>query len=221
MINFDFNWNVQGPKVLFLGAHPDDIEIGCGGTIIDLLKHYNNAEIYWVVFSGNEIRKKEAIKSANAFLKDIEKKTVIQKSFKENHFPYNGEKIRQVFSTVKSKFNPDVIFTHYRNDFHQDHRIISELTLNTFRDNIILEYEIPKYDGDLSKPQIFSPINKNILKSKVSLIIKYFQSQNDKFWFTEETFKSIARIRGIESKSKSGYAEAFYCRKIIWDFFSD
>ena len=214
MIDICFNWKNKAPKILLLGAHADDIEIGCLGTIHNLCSKYRNAEIYWVVFSANKIRREEAINSANSVVDKILKKKIIIKDFMENNFPYHGEKIKKYFDEIKIKFDPDIIFTPYHKDLHQDHRIISELTLNTFRNHMILEFEIPKYDGDMGKPQLFYPLNQETLNFKVLSLFKHFKSQANKPWFTEETFKAIARIRGIESKTD--FAEAFYCRKIVW-----
>jgi len=217
MIHFQFNWKEKAPKILLLGAHADDIEIGCGGTIYNLVSKYNNAEIYWVVFSGNEIRHKEAINSANSYIGNTLKKKIILTDFKENNFPYQGEKIKKYLSNITTKFEPDLIFTPYHKDLHQDHRTISELTLNAFRNHMILEYEIPKYDGDIGNPQLFCTLSQKALDFKVMSLFKYFESQSNKSWFTEDTFRAISRIRGIESKSNSGFAEAFYCRKIVWN----
>jgi len=201
--------------VLAVGAHPDDIEIGCGATLLKIIDEVPKTELYWVVFSGNERRQKEATESANNFLAKVKTKKVITKDFRESYFPYIGEKIKDYFEELEDDFRPDIIFTHYVNDAHQDHRLISSLTMNTFRDNLILEYEIPKYDGDLSMPNVYSHVNNFIAKRKISLIMNGFSSQKEKKWFNEETFRAILTLRGIESNSPTRYAEAFYCRKII------
>lgn len=207
---FTFN---QQPKILCLGAHPDDIEIGCGGTLLRIIDEVPRVELYWVVFSGNEIRQKEATESATNFLAKTKK--VITKNYRESYFPYVGDKIKDYFEELKNDFRPDIVFTHHINDAHQDHRVISNLTLNTFRDNLILEYEIPKYDGDLSKPNVYVWINKNVAKRKISLIINGFSSQKEKKWFNEETFQAILVLRGVESNSPTRHAEAFHCQKVI------
>jgi LmbE family N-acetylglucosaminyl deacetylase len=199
-------------KILCFGAHPDDIEIGCGGTILHLIDNYN-VEIFWIVLSGNEERKKEANKSANLFLNKSSMIEVKHKNFRENYFPQMGMELKNYFNTQK-KIAPDIIFTHYRNDIHQDHRLISEYTLNTFRDNIILEYEIPKYDGDLSNPNVYFQLNKKICENKINYILSSFKTQEKKDWFDKETFWSILRLRGLESKSPSKYAEAFHVKKM-------
>lgn len=205
----------QALKILCLGAHSDDVEIGCGGTILGLTKQYRNALFYWVVFSANEKRKKEAEESASAFLADAKRKTVIVKNFRDGFFPYVGAEIKEYFEELKGQVDPDLIFTHYRLDLHQDHHLVSDLTWNTFRNHLILEYEIPKYDGDFGSPNLFVHIDEAIAEKKIQHILHAFKSQADNQWFTEETFHSILRLRGIESNAPSGYAEAFYSRKTV------
>jgi LmbE family N-acetylglucosaminyl deacetylase len=202
-------------RVLCLGAHCDDIEIGCSGTILKLLSRHRSLAFQWVVFSSDEKRKNEAVTSAEIILRGASSKTISIKAFKESFFPYVGAEIKDDFEQLKRNFSPDLIFTHYRNDLHQDHRVISELTWNTFRDHFILEYEIPKYDGDLGTPNFFSPILENTCNEKVKTILDSFSTQSDKQWFSAETFYALMRLRGIECNAPSGYAEAFYCRKAI------
>ena len=203
-------------KVLCLGAHSDDLEIGCGGTILRLTEHYRNIVVYWVIFSADKIRRKEAVTSATTFLNKATKKQIVIKNFKDSFLPFAGSEIKVYFNRLKRQFSPDLIFTHYRHDLHQDHRLISELTWNTFRDHVILEYEIPKYDGDIGSPNMFIHLSEAICKRKISCIVNEFGSQRDKVWFSEETFYSILRLRGIESNAPSRYAEAFYFRKMIY-----
>jgi len=215
MLDLQINWGGMHPKILCLGAHADDIEIGCGGTLLNMLSTNIKPEICWVVFSANEKRKEEALESANYFLSNSAKKHVFIRDFKENFFPYNGGLIKEYFNELKGFFNPDIIFTHYRRDLHQDHRLIYDLTLNAYRDHLIFEYEIPKYDGDLGSPHVFVPLDERGLDDKIKSLFKYFQSQKVKPWFSEDTFLALPRLRGIESNSPSGYAEAFFCRKMI------
>ena len=203
------------PKVLCLGAHSDDIEIGSGGTILRLMRDYNNAVFYWVVLSGNGERKKEAMSSANALLRKAKEKTILIENHRDGFFPYIGAEIKEHFEALKQAFSPDLIFTHYRNDLHQDHRFVSNLTWNTFRDHLILEYEIPKYDGDLGAPNLFIHLEKNICDRKVAHLSRFFKSQLANQWFSQETFRALLRLRGNESNSPSRYAEAFFCRKIL------
>jgi LmbE family N-acetylglucosaminyl deacetylase len=202
-------------KILCLGSHCDDIEIGCGGTILKLIENYQNVIVYWVVFSSNEQRAEEATASANLFLKEIETKKIIIKNFRDGFLPFQGIEVKECFEQLKQEFAPDIIFTHHRDDRHQDHRLISELTWNTFRNHLILEYEIPKYDGDLGVPNLFTHLDEAFCHRKIQYILEAFATQNNKQWFTEDTFRSILRIRGIESNSPSKYAEAFYRRKIF------
>ena len=203
-------------NILCLGAHPDDIEIGCGGTILRLLQEVPETHFRWVVFSGDEVRSTEALESTRVFLEKAKtKKTDIQ-HFRESYFPFCGALIKDYFERLKNEFFPDIVFTHYNGDCHQDHRLISDLTWNTFRDHFILEYEVPKYDGDLRTPNLYVHLNELIVRKKVKHICDIFRTQKEKQWFTEETFKSILRIRGLESNSPTKYAEAFYCRKIVF-----
>lgn len=207
--------NDSPKKILCLGAHCDDIEIGCGGTLIKLIRAVKGAEIRWVVFSSDDRREKEASDSAKNLLKDVKKKKIQINRFRNSFFPYYGAEIKEYFETFSKEFSPDIIFTHFRNDLHQDHRLISELTWNTFRNHMILEYEIPKYDGDFGSPNFFVQFDEAISMKKIDDIMKYFKSQYDKAWFTKDTFMSILRLRGVESNSPGKYAEGFYCRKII------
>ena len=202
-------------SVLCLGAHSDDIEIGCGGTILRILQTHNNCNITWVVFSAQAHRRREALSSARSFLKDACSKTIITKGFKESYFPYRGEEIKGFFEQLKKQVNPDLILTHYRHDLHQDHRVICELTWNTFRKHQILEYEIPKYDGDLGQPNVYMSLTKTLCETKVKYLMDGFSTQRGREWFTEDTFYALLRLRGIESTAPEKYAEAFYGRKIV------
>jgi LmbE family N-acetylglucosaminyl deacetylase len=200
-------------KILCLGAHPDDIEIGCGGTILKLSEEYDT-DISWIVLSGNERRKNEAVTCAEKFLIHASRKNIEVMSFKESYFPYNASEVKDYVNSLK-KISPDIIFTHTRHDLHQDHRLVCELAWNTFRDHLILEYEIPKYDGDLKSPNYFTHLSKQICENKVKNIVSSHISQKEKQWFDNETFMGLLRIRGLESNSPSKYAEGFYCHKII------
>ena len=216
MLKLNFGESDSTYKVLCLGSHCDDIEIGCGGTVLRLIETHKNIVIYWVVFCSAPERAKEAHESANLFLKEVKAKTVIIKSFRDGFLPYIGVEVKEFFEQIKQDFNPDIVLTHHRHDLHQDHRLVSELTWNTFRNHLILEYEIPKYDGDLGCPNFFVHLDEAIRRRKLKYIIDSFQSQKEKQWFTEETFSSILRLRGIESNAPSKYAEAFYCRKGVF-----
>lgn len=201
-------------KILCLGSHSDDIEIGCGGTILRLLASGRDLEIVWVVFSANKARAKEARKSAELFLNRAMRKKIVVGKFRDGYFPFDGAEIKSFVEGLKSVL-PDLIFTHSRNDAHQDHRLIAELTWNTFRDNLILEYEIPKYDGDTGQPNFFVPLEQKDYETKVRHIMETFQTQRPKRWFERETFLALMRLRGMECNAPSGYAEAFYGRKLV------
>jgi len=207
---------MESLKVLCLGAHSDDIEIGCGGTMLRLLAEHDDVEVHWVVLGSNGKRDGEALASANKFLADARKKKIIIKKFKESFFPYVGKEIKTFFEKLKKSVSPDIIFTHYRHDLHQDHRLISELTWNTYRDHLILEYEIIKYDGDLGVPNFFVHLDEAICQKKINFIMEFFKSQRDRDWFTADAFLSILRIRGIECRAPEKYAEGFYCRKLVF-----
>ncbi|MBC8108521.1 MAG: PIG-L family deacetylase [Anaerolineae bacterium] len=201
-------------NVLCLGAHSDDIEIGCGATLLRMIEQNPTVNICWVVFSGDEVRRTEAQASAAAYLKPLKGSHIITQNFRDGHFPVAFAEIKQIFEQVKREFSPDLIFTHTREDRHQDHRVIHDLTCNTWRDHAVLEYEIPKFDGDLGHPNVFAAIAHSVLRRKVELLNEHFKSQLDKQWFTEEAFVALPRIRGIECNSPTKYAEAFHARKI-------
>ena len=203
-------------KVLLLGAHCDDIEIGCGGTVLQLLAARPNVEVTWVVFASNGVREDEARRSASRFLGPAERPgSVIVQKFRDGYFPYHGAEIKECFEDLKKDVEPDLIFTHYRDDRHQDHRTVSDLTWNTWRRHLILEYEIPKYDGDLGAPNVFVPLPKAVCERKARIICDEFQSEANKGWLSEDTFLSLARLRGIECAAPERYAEAFYGRKVV------
>jgi LmbE family N-acetylglucosaminyl deacetylase len=201
--------------VLCLGAHADDIEIGCGGTVLRLTAGSDRLEFYWLVLCSNPERAREARRSANAFLGGARKKTIVVKTFRDGFLPYLGAPVKECFEELKQSFSPDLIFTHCREDLHQDHRLVCELTWNTFRNHLILEYEVPKYDGDLQAPNFFVPLSDAIRRKKVRRLMRYFGSQRDKHWFSADLFQGLMRLRGIEAKSPTRYAEAFHCRKLI------
>ncbi len=202
-------------RVLCLGAHCDDIEIGCGGTILRLLREEPGCEIYWKVFSSTPLRKREAVKSAAFFLDGAKSKKLVIRSFRDSYFPSFHRHIKADFERLKKEFTPDLVLTHYRHDLHQDHRLISELTWNTFRSHLILEYEIPKYDGDLGTPNFFVGLDRKTCERKARYICASFASQRTKQWFSAETFLALQRLRGMESNAPDGFAEGFHCRKLV------
>ncbi len=200
--------------VLCLGAHSDDIEIGCGGTLLQLKNLYPELKLHWVVFSAAGVRRDEAEKGAELF-GGVSLERAEFKEFRDGFLPYTGTEVKNFFEILKTNVNPDLIFTHWSGDAHQDHRLINELTWNTFRNHMILEFEIPKYDGDLGRPSMFVPLEGAIYRQKITHLMTAFHSQRSKTWFSEDTFLSIMRLRGVECASPSGYAEAFHCRKAI------
>ena len=202
-------------KILCLGAHSDDIEIGCGGTILRLAQQYLNCVFHWVVFSAIGVREAEARKGAELFTSGRRLEGPFLKAFADGFLPFVGAEIKGLFEEVKKSTSPDIIFTPNRKDAHQDHRLISELTWSTFRDHLIFEYEIPKYDGDMGQPTVFVPLGAELCQRKVGYLLDAFQSQTSRRWFEERTFLSLMRLRGMECNSSSGYAEAFYCRKLV------
>jgi LmbE family N-acetylglucosaminyl deacetylase len=201
-------------KILCLGAHSDDIEIGCGGAMLRLSDENEHIEVLWVVLSADEQRAMEARSSAAHFLSRAKKKEVRVEGFRDGFFPYDGGKIKEYFEGLKKSFAPDLIFAPYREDFHQDHRLVSELTWNTFRGHFILEYEVIKYDGDLGRPNVYIPLGEGVCAKKIDIILRSFRSQGRRNWFTEDAFSAILRLRGIEINTEQKYAEAFYGRKI-------
>jgi LmbE family N-acetylglucosaminyl deacetylase len=203
-------------RVLALGAHCDDIEIGCGGTLLRLAAERPDLEVRWVVFCSNPERAVEARASAAAFLEAAATPTVVVHGFRDGYLPHSGAAVKDEFEAQKRAWSPDLILTHYRHDLHQDHRLVSELTWNTWRNHLILEYEIPKYDGDLGAPNFFSPLPAATLDKKIALLLQHFPTQAGKPWFTADLFRALARIRGMECVAPEGLAEAFYCRKAVF-----
>jgi LmbE family N-acetylglucosaminyl deacetylase len=200
-------------RVLAIGAHADDIEIGGGGTVLRLIEEYPGLEFKWVVLTSSRDRMNEARRSAEAFLGSAAAAVELP-GFQDGFLPYSGLEVKQFFETLKP-FAPDLILTHCRGDLHQDHRLACELTWNTFRDHLILEYEIPKYDGDLGSPNVFVPLDRRTCKRKAKCLQDVFGSQREKHWFEIETFLGLMRLRGMECRAPKGYAEAFYARKLV------
>ena len=216
MIKLNLQPAKNGPlTVLCLGAHSDDIEIGCGGTILRLVEEYPVCRFYWVVFSAIGVRKQEAERAAEMFAGSGRIEQLLVKEFRDGFMPFVGAEIKTVFEELKGAVSPDIIFTHNRLDAHQDHRLLAELAWNTFRNHLILEYEIPKYDGDLGQPSCYAPLSAALCQTKIRYLMDAFESQRARSWFEESTFQSLMRLRGMECNAPEGYAEAFYCRKIV------
>ena len=204
----------KGPlRILCLGAHSDDIEIGCGGTLLQLLSRRRSVAIDWIVFSGNDVRAAEARASARRLAAGARPR-IETKAFRDGFFPSQHVALKEEFEKLKSRPAPDVVFCPWRGDAHQDHRLLGELAWNTFRDHLILEYEIPKYDGDWGTPNVYVPLAEAVATRKVEHLMKSFPSQTGNVWFSEETFQAVLRLRGIECNAESGRAEAFYGRKL-------
>jgi len=216
MLTLNLSRDVSSPlRVLCLGAHSDDIEIGCGGTILRFQQEHPGCEFHWVVFSALGVRAEEAKCAASHFVSVSSLRGPQLKSFQDGCLPFAGAEVKGVFEDLKRSISPDLIFTHYRGDAHQDHRMLAELTWNTFRDHLILEYEIPKYDGDLGQPNVFVPLTTEASEKKVQVIMDVFHSQRAKRWFRPDTFFSLMRLRGMECNAPQGYAEGFFCRKLV------
>ena len=201
-------------SVLCLGAHSDDIEIGVGATLLGLMAKGVRLDVLWCVLSGADQREREARSSAAEFLSGAASAKIEVMSFRDGFFPEQGEPIKSWFEALKMRFDPDLILTHRRDDAHQDHREVSRLTWNTFRDHFILEYEIPKWDGDIGQPNLYVPVSAAVLQRKIDLLMVHFGSQRSKQWFDEETFRGLARLRGMECRAPERYAEAFFGRKL-------
>jgi LmbE family N-acetylglucosaminyl deacetylase len=201
-------------SVLCLGAHADDIEIGVGATLLSMIARGVHLEVHWCVLSGVGAREREAQDSAADFLSQAASAKIEIMAFRDGFFPEQGEDIKSWFETLKARANPDLILTHYRDDAHQDHRQVCRLTWNTFRDHCILEYEIPKWDGDMGQPNLYVPVSAGALRRKIDLLISHFGSQRSKQWFDSETFLGLARLRGMECRAPENYAEAFFARKL-------
>jgi LmbE family N-acetylglucosaminyl deacetylase len=202
--------------VLCLGAHCDDLEIGCGGTVLKLVGGESPPAFTWVIFSSDSTREAEARRGAQSLLRGAAESRIIIKKFRDGFLPYDGGLVKETFEELKQLVAPDLVLTHYREDLHQDHRLISELTWNTFRDHVILEYEIPKYDGDRGTPNVFVPLEESLCRQKIETIMTSFPSQAGKRWFSEDLFRSALRMRGMECNASGGHAEAFYGRKLLF-----
>ncbi|HEY7114441.1 MAG TPA: PIG-L deacetylase family protein [Thermoanaerobaculia bacterium] len=201
-------------QILCVGAHSDDIEIGCGGTILRLLEE-RRCRVDWVVFSADGVRSREARAAAKLFLRDAAGSKVTLRRYRDGFFPAQFAAIKTDFEKLKRRPSPDVVFCPARHDAHQDHRTVAELVWNTFRDHMVLEYEIPKYDGDLGSPSLFVPLSEDVCRRKIRNLERAFRSQAGRQWFREDTFRALLRLRGIEANSPTSFAEAFYCRKAV------
>jgi LmbE family N-acetylglucosaminyl deacetylase len=201
-------------EILCLGAHSDDIEIGCGATVLRLLAEHPGASVRWVVLSGSAEREREARASAAELLAGAGRADVTTRTFRESYFPSVAAEIKDYFEELRREVRPDVVLTHHRRDEHQDHRTVAELTWNTFRDHLVAEYEIPKYEGDLGHPNLYVPVSAETAERKVELLLRHFGSQHGRSWFRAETFRGLMAVRGVECNAAAGFAEAFHVRKL-------
>jgi len=201
-------------RVLALGAHADDIEIGCGAALLAFSRANPGVEVTWVVFAASGERADEARRSAETFLASAGSADVAVHGFRDGYLPHAGADLKDVFEELKSRVEPDLVFTHTRHDLHQDHRVVCELTWNTWRRHLVFEYEVPKYDGDFGTPNVFVPVSRELAVEKARTVVEAFPSQQVKHWFDEELLLGVMRLRGMEAASESGYAEAFTCRKL-------
>jgi LmbE family N-acetylglucosaminyl deacetylase len=217
VLELDLGTGAGAPRsFLFVGAHCDDIEIGCGATVRKLVARYPDAEYSWVVLTSDPVRAEEAHASARSLLTGATATTNVEvKDFRDGFLPYSGSEVKEYFEILKRELAPELVFTHYRLDAHQDHRLTAELTWNTFRDHFILEYEIPKFDGDLGAPNVFVAVSETEGAEKIQMLMENFPSQRSQGWFDEATFQGLMRLRGIECNAADGLAEAFYSRKAI------
>jgi len=205
-------------SVLCIGAHSDDIEIGAGGTILSLIERGVRLDVTWCVASAMGRREEEARASADDFLAGAEAVSVELGSFDDSFFPAQMREIKEWLAAIRGRSAPDIVLTHRRNDAHQDHRTMNEITWNLFRDHQILEYEIPKWDGDIGRPNIYVPLSRERLERKAELLLRHFGSQRSKDWFDAEIFSGLSRLRGMECRAPEGFAEAFTLRKASLSF---
>ena len=202
-------------RLLCIGAHSDDLEIGCGGTVLTWLASKRAVEVTWVVLSAEGVRAAEARRSARALLARAVTSKVIVADFRDSYFPAQYTELKGYFERLATEVDPDIVLTHWLQDRHQDHRLVAELTWNAWRNHLVLEYEIPKYEGDLHRPNVYVPISASLARRKVSHLERCFASQRPKDWFAADVFLGLMRIRGLESRSQSGFAEAFHARKLV------
>ena len=204
-------------RLLVLGAHCDDVEIGCGGTLLHLIERHPELEVQWITFSGDRQRREETTRSAEAFLAGAANRRYDIHEYRDGYFPWSGDAIKDRFEDIARDYRPDLVLTHYRDDRHQDHRTVASLTWNTFRNQLVLEYEIPKWDGDLGQPNVYVPLPESVCRRKIANLMEFYGSQRSRDWFTEDLFWGLMRIRGVECRSPSGFAEAFYGYKVSID----
>ena len=201
-------------RLLAIGAHSDDLEIGCAGTVLALTRANPGLAVRWVVLAANGDRADEARRSAETLLADAGERSIEVHGFRDGYLPHAAAEVKDTFEDMKAHVAPDLVLTHTRDDLHQDHRLVCELTWNTFRDQVILEYEIPKWDGDTGRPNVYVPLEESVVREKLDLLGGHFDTQRAKDWYDVELFRGLMRLRGMECRAQSGYAEAFVGRKL-------
>lgn len=201
-------------RVLCIGAHSDDIEIGCGGTLLEWMDMRCTLHVTWVVLSAVGARAVEARRSATNLLARAKRVNIVIHGLDDGRFPAYYSEVKNALESVRSHWpDPDVILTHRLEDRHQDHRTVAEVAWQTWRDHLVFEFEIPKYEGDLGQPNVYVPISARNGRRKVEHLMRHFGTQRSKSWFSPETFEGLMHLRAIECRSTSGFAEAFHLRK--------
>jgi LmbE family N-acetylglucosaminyl deacetylase len=216
MLQLGFEGHAPVRRVLAVGAHSDDLEIGCGGTILALTRAHPDVTVHWVVLAAPGARGDEARRSAEVVLADAATAAVEIHSFRDGYLPHTAADVKDTFEDLKERVEPELVLTHTRDDLHQDHRLVCELTWNTFRDHLVLEYEIPKWDGDMGRPNLYVPLDESQVDAKLALLAEHFGSQREKHWYDVDVFRGLMRIRGMECRASSGFAEAFTARKLTF-----
>ena len=214
MLSLGFAGATPLRRVLAIGAHSDDLEIGCGGTVLSLARANPGLAVDWVVLAASGNRAGEARRSAEVLLADAAESSVEVHAFRDGYLPHTAAEVKDAFEELKARVQPDLVLTHTTDDLHQDHRFVCELTWNTFRDHVVLEYEIPKWDGDTGRPNVYVPLEESVVEEKLELLGRHFETQRGKDWYDVEVFRGLMRIRGMECRAPSGYAEAFVARKL-------
>jgi LmbE family N-acetylglucosaminyl deacetylase len=202
-------------RLLCIGAHSDDIEIGCGATVLTWLASMPSVEVTWVVLAAEGDRDSEARRSARALLRSARASKIVVTGFRDCFLQSQYTEVKSHFEDLKREVEPDLIFTHRLEDRHQDHRLASEITWNTWRNHLVIEYEVPKYEGDLTTPNVYVPVSAAVVRRKIGHLKRFFSSQRSRNWFTDDTFRGLMRLRGVESHSPSGFAEGFHARKLV------
>lgn len=205
-------------EVLCIGAHCDDIEIGCGGILLTLQQRHADCRIHWLVLTSIPTRRAEAVAAAQALVRPSARGEVRICELPDGLLPAHFAEVKRHFEDLKRDIEPDIVFTHHGRDLHQDHSLVSQVTWQTFRDHLIWEYEVPKYDADLAAPNVYVPLPAGVATQKADLVMRSFPSQAGKSWFSADNLLAVMRLRGLECRAESGFAEAFHCRKLVFSW---